>query len=344
MIPIKKLSAFVLFAVTLLYSVNTKSQDTFSIVAVDTLTGEIGGAGASCLDGTQISGGVLIINDIIPGVGAIHTQSYWNATNQQNAHQRMVEGYSPQEIIDWLVTHDVQNNPGIRQYGIVDFDPFTGHARSAAYTGANCLNYKNHITGPNYAIQGNILLGQQILDSMEARFLRTEGQLAVKLMAALQGAKVPGADTRCMQEGVSSLSAFVRVAKFDEIMPNIYCSLLVDEAPYGHDPIDSLQVLFDQWLIWTSLEENAKPTAVSSSVFPNPSNGSFTIRFFGLKNLEQLQLSVYNAFSEKVYHHEITSSSATLNLEGMPDGLYMYVLYDGNRKLHSGKIQLISHQ
>ncbi len=48
---------------------------------------------------------------------------------------------------------------------------------------------------------------------MEYRFLNTEGSLAEKLMSALQGAKVPGADTRCLNEGTSSLSAFVRVAK-----------------------------------------------------------------------------------------------------------------------------------
>ena len=142
------------------------SQDTFSIIAIDTITGEIGGAGASCIDETAIPTGVLIINDIIAGRGGIHTQASWVSANQQNAHNRMVEGLSPQEIINWLVANDVQNNPAVRQYGIVDTDA-QGHPRSAAFTGQNCYNYKNHILGPNYSIQGNILLGQHILDSME---------------------------------------------------------------------------------------------------------------------------------------------------------------------------------
>ena len=53
------------------------AQDTFSIVAVDETTGEIGSAGASCLDDTQFpgSGGAFIISDILPGRGAIHTLS-----------------------------------------------------------------------------------------------------------------------------------------------------------------------------------------------------------------------------------------------------------------------------
>lgn len=49
----------------------------------------------------------------------------------------MMQGLSPQQIIDSLVAHDVGNNPHIRQYGIVDYND--GHPRSAAYTGINCI-------------------------------------------------------------------------------------------------------------------------------------------------------------------------------------------------------------
>ena len=101
-----------LISISILFQ--SKAQDTFSIVAIDTITGEIGSAGASCIDETAITGGAIIISDVLPGRGAIHTQSYWNATNQTNAHNRMVEGMSPQEIIDWLQAHDVQNNPAVR--------------------------------------------------------------------------------------------------------------------------------------------------------------------------------------------------------------------------------------
>ena len=72
------------------------SNDTFSIVAVDTLTGQVGSAGASCIQGS------IIISDIHPGLGAIHTQSYWNASNQDSASSLMEQGYAPQDIIDWL--------------------------------------------------------------------------------------------------------------------------------------------------------------------------------------------------------------------------------------------------
>ncbi len=245
------------------------SQDTFSIVAVDTITGEVGSAGASCIDNSAIAGGAKIISDILPGRGAIHTQSYWLASNQVNAHNRMVAGDSPQQIIDWLVANDAQNLPGRRQYGIVDMDPF-GSPRSAAYTGATSMDWKGHITGRNYAIQGNILLNEGIIDSMEVRFLRAEGTLSDKLMAALQGANVPGADSRCLSEGVSSLSAFIRMAKITNHPDTLFLDLNVPQAPYGVEPIDSLQVLYDNWKMITSLPKNQKEKAEKWEIFPNP--------------------------------------------------------------------------
>ena len=230
-LPLKLLILLLAFSPFLL------SQDTFSIVAVDTITGEIGSAGASCIAGS------FILSDVIEGIGAIHTQAYWNATNQQNAHNRMLEGLSPQEILDWLVANDAQGNPTIRQYGIVDL---TRNGESAAYTGVNCNNYKNHVIGPGYAIQGNILLGQIIIDTMQTTYLNTQGSLADRLMATLQAAKISGADTRCAQYGKSSISGFVKVVRIgDGGTP--YLQIVVTNTPISKDPIDSLQTMFNNW-------------------------------------------------------------------------------------------------
>ncbi len=214
------------------------SQDTFSIVAVDPETQEVGSAGASCINGS------IIISDIHPGVGTIHTQSYWNSTNQNNASDLMEQGYSPEEIIEFLVENDAQGNPSIRQYGVVDL---VNGGRSAAFTGENCYDYKDHILGPTYSIQGNILLGPEVLDSMEVNFLNTQGSLATRLMAAMQGAKIPGADTRCLNYGISSLSAFIRVAKSTTTEDSLHLHLNVNNTTPGIDPIDTLQDLFDDW-------------------------------------------------------------------------------------------------
>ena len=253
---------------------------TFSIVAVDTTTGEVGSAGGSCIAGS------IIISDIHPGVGAIHTQAYYLPSNQNYASSLMDEGYSPSEIMELLEENDVQNNPSIRQYGAVDL--FSGNnygliheyecdeiegaiwhgtsgsnqlaecsdptiARSASFTGSNCSSWKGHINGINYAIQGNILLSENILLGIERGFNLTNGSLDQKLMAALQEAKFPGADTRCLDEGISTLSAFIRVAKpSDE--NEYYMDLNVNSViPYYTDngiwidPIDTLQTVYDNW-------------------------------------------------------------------------------------------------
>lgn len=224
---------FWIFSISLI-----SAQDTFSIVAVDTITLEIGSAGASCIDGS------IIISDILPDIGAIHTQSYWNQANQNNAHNWMEQGYMPAEIINLLENNDAQNNPAIRQYGII---ALLDSNRSAAYTGSNCYDYKNHILGPNYAIQGNILSGQEVLDNIELNFLAAEGPLYVKLMTALQGANMSGADSRCSQYGTSSLSAFIRMSKTNNDPDSLYLHLNVNSVIPGIEPIDSLQVLFDSW-------------------------------------------------------------------------------------------------
>lgn len=307
----------------------SSAQDTFSIVAIDTITGEVGSAGASCIDEGGIPGGVIVLSDVHPGVGAIHTQAYWLSANQNYAKQLMNDGLSPQQIIDSLVANDAQNNPTRRQYGIVDFRD--GIVRSAAYTGVNCDNYKNHITGPNYSIQGNILLGQEILDSMEARYLHTEGELICRLMAALQGAKVVGADTRCFAYGTSSLSAFARVAKPDDPVNNLYVDFNVPSVVSGVDPIDSLQVLVDNWgaCLGVGIEE----LEMETKVFPNPASKSIT---FQTKS-EISTLTIFNAMGKEVFRMKnINRNAFLLDVNNYAPGYYVYQLFSTDNIRGSG--------
>ena len=219
---------------------------TFSIVAVDTLSNQVGSAGASCI------GNSVIISDIHPGIGAIHTQSYYIQANQNYASDLMDLGLPPSDIIDLLVENDIHNNPGIRQYGIVDLEE---NGRSSAFTGENCIDYKGHITGATYSIQGNILLGEHVLNQMESNFLNTEGALSDKLMAAMQGANIPGADTRCLSDSISSLSSFIRVANPEDNSNNVFLDLRVNNTLGQSEPIDLLQSMYNDWLIDTTLFE-----------------------------------------------------------------------------------------
>ena len=262
---------WITIAILLFMAMQAKSQDTFSIVALDSVTGEVGSAGASCVDMSNFPGyNDDFLGELFPGVGAINTQAYYNATNQANARNRMNLGDTPSEIIQWLVENDVQNQPQLRQYGIVAF--VNGSPQSAAHTGASTDDYKNHITGPNYSIQGNILLGQIVLDSMESRFLHAEGDLACKLMAALQGAKMVGADSRCAANGTSSLFSFVKVAQptdsFGE--PSFLLSVRTSSGA-GIEPIDSLQTKFDEVHLCSSLGiEDESLMGSNFKIYPNP--------------------------------------------------------------------------
>ncbi|WP_395373606.1 DUF1028 domain-containing protein [Marinicella sp. W31] len=244
MIDTKLTSALLLLA--LLFSNTIQAQHTFSIVAVDPKTGEIGSAGATCIGAED---GALVISDIILGVGAIHTQSFWSPSNQNNARGRMLAGDSPQQIIDWLQQNDINGDASQRQYGVVDLN--AGNPRSAAFTGANCFREFKHITGPNYAIAGNILISEDVVDDMETGFLNTKGSLSDKLMGALQAAKRPGADERCLSFNISSASAFVRMATpcdTDSTYGNLSLDLNVwTQGSNVFEPIDALQTAYDNW-------------------------------------------------------------------------------------------------
>jgi len=243
---------------------------TFSIVAVDPTTGEVGSAGASCVSGS------IILSDVHPGLGVIHTQAYYRAANQTYARLLMDQGHSPAEIIDSLVVHDAQGNPTIRQYGIVDL---VDGGRTAGYTGVNCTDYKNHVLGPTYAVAGNILLGQQILDGMESAFLGTPGTLADRLMAALQGANVPGADTRCLPSR-PAISAFLRVARPGDPVDDLWLDLNVNSTSGGQNPIDILQGLYDQWVATdVAVAGTADGNLVLWPNVPNPFDPFTTFRY-----------------------------------------------------------------
>lgn len=301
----------VLTFIGLLLFLTIQSQDTFSIVAVDPETGQVGTAGASCLDDSDIAGGVSIIGDLIPGKGAINTQSYWHPTNQQNARIRMESGDSPEEIMSWLEANDIQGTPLVRQYGAADFDE-NGNPRSAAYTGSECFDYKNHIIGENYAIQGNILLGQEILDSMQTRFLAENGSLAEKLMAALQGANVPGADTRCASQFTSSESSFIKVAQIDDDPDSLYLDIVVGSTPFGSEPIDALQDLFDAWLV-TNVEIIDAVEFVK--VYPNPANTSVTFEIDQSYMSNDVRIDIIDRQGKFILSFPIVESTQVISLE-----------------------------
>jgi uncharacterized Ntn-hydrolase superfamily protein len=185
-------------ASSLSHAANENSQltiPTFSIVARDSVTGELGIAVASRFFGVGV-----VVPWAKAEVGAVATQSYANTTFGWRGLELLEEGATPEEIVEILVKDD--DDPQRRQFGIVSAD-----GKSATYTGAKCLAWAGGRNGPDYAIQGNILASEEVVAAMEKTFLESEGTLAERLYAALLAGEQKGGDSRGKQ------SAALLVAK-----------------------------------------------------------------------------------------------------------------------------------
>ena len=160
---------------------------TFSIVAYDPESGDLGVAVASRY---------LAVGSVVPwaktGVGAIATQASCNTSYGVKGLKMLQKGIGPQEVLDKLTEADEGRNT--RQVGIVDA---TG--ASASYTGTEAHAWAGHRFAENYAIQGNILVGEEVALDMERVFLETEGDLSHRLMASLEAGDAAGGDSRGKQ-------------------------------------------------------------------------------------------------------------------------------------------------
>ena len=160
---------------------------TFSIVARDPGTGELGVAVASRF---------FAVGAVVPfataDVGAVATQANANITFGPRALELLQRGVKPDEIVKILVRDDPAAKS--RQFGIVAAD-----GSSATYTGESANAWAGGRNGPNYAIQGNILAGEAVVTSMERAFLDTKGSLAQRMYAAMIAGENAGGDSRGKQ-------------------------------------------------------------------------------------------------------------------------------------------------
>jgi len=312
----------VLLSTLLILGLSVQAQDTFSIIALDPETGDIGSAGASCIN-LNNSNWDQWITDIIPGRGGVNSQAYVCIpnVNLENAMDRMATGDSPQEIIDWLMLNDAcgsQNfNPEYRQYGIVDFD-LAGNSRSAGFTGSLTDDYKEDRQGLTYSIQGNILLDQSVIDQMEFNFINTSGTLADRLMAALQGANFPGADIRCLSSGTSSRASYMVVYHADDTPGAPYLSLVVPAQSPGIEPIDLLQDLYDDFTLSTE-DQNILNHL---KIWPNPVENRLYLTLAGQVILQGVEVRNIIGQRQKI---ELLKNS--LDVAHLSPGLYLIKIY-----------------
>ena len=160
---------------------------TFSIAAADPETGEVGVAVASRF---------FSVGSVVPygegAVGAVATQANADVTYGPRGLVLLARGATPEEIVNILLRNEPEDNG--RQFGIVSAD-----GKSATYTGPGCGPWAGGRAGPNYAVQGNILTGEDVVIAMEAAFLETDGTLADRMYASLIAGHAKGGDSRGKQ-------------------------------------------------------------------------------------------------------------------------------------------------
>lgn len=160
---------------------------TFSIVARDPVTGEIGVA---------VQSRAFNVGQGVPwamgGVGAIATQAWTNSSFGPRGLELLAEGLAAPDVLDALIQSD--DGRQHRQLAVLD-----ANGRTASWTGESCMDWAGGVRRENLAAQGNILASEAVVDGMVTAFDETEGSLAEKLLAALEGAQAAGGDKRGQQ-------------------------------------------------------------------------------------------------------------------------------------------------
>jgi uncharacterized Ntn-hydrolase superfamily protein len=160
---------------------------TFSIVARDAATGELGVA---------VQSHWFNVGPLVPwieaGVGAIATQSFVDPSYGKLGLELMRAGKSAPEALKALIAGDAASD--VRQVAMID-----AQGRVAAHTGAKDIQAAGHKVGVNYSVQANLMLNDSIWPAMSRAFEAAKGDLADRMLAALDAAQAAGGDIRGRQ-------------------------------------------------------------------------------------------------------------------------------------------------
>ena len=160
---------------------------TYSIVAFDEETGELGVA---------VQSHWFSVGFLVPwakaGVGAVATQSFVKVDYGPEGLIRMEHGQSAEEALTSLLAED--DGEAVRQVAMIDVK-----GSVAAHTGTKCIYAAGHQIGKNYSVQANLMEKETVWPSMANAFERSNGDLAEKMMAALEAAEAEGGDIRGKQ-------------------------------------------------------------------------------------------------------------------------------------------------
>ena len=231
-------------AFVLVLAVPASAGATWSIVAVDPETQEVGVAVASCVEAPF---GTTLLPEVVglaPGVGALAAQAYLSEEYRDQAVALLAAGNSAQDVVDMVVAADPGS--GTRQYGVV-----TLAGQTATFTGAATSDWAGELQGENVTAQGNILYGPDVvgdaLAAFEAEAPSCPWTLADRLMVALEAGAAQGGDNRCSEEQ-TALAAVLKVARPGDTQESAYIDLRIPSEPMGgENPVELLRAAYDEW-------------------------------------------------------------------------------------------------
>jgi uncharacterized Ntn-hydrolase superfamily protein len=185
-------------------------QDTtYSIIAVDPQTGELGlGVQSKAFAvGSRVSTGK-------GGLAMIAHQSSSNPMYGKLGIELLEVGMSPQQALEFMLRADKE--PDRRQVAIIDIK-----GRSAAWTSPKITRWAGHRCATNYCVQGNTLAGEKVIEDMAAAFERASGPLAERMLAGLDAAEAAGGDIRGKQAAALYVVKPLVRADYDDTLVDI---------------------------------------------------------------------------------------------------------------------------
>jgi uncharacterized Ntn-hydrolase superfamily protein len=160
---------------------------TFSIVARDPETGDLGVAVAS-----KFLAAGAVVSHARAGVGAVATQAFANTSYGPNGLALLAEGVAPIDVIERLTAPD--DSRSHRQLGLIN-----ASGMAATYTGSECIDWAGGRTGEGFAVQGNILAGPGVVDAIVETFTAGGRAFPELLVDCLRAADAAGGDRRGRQ-------------------------------------------------------------------------------------------------------------------------------------------------
>ena len=216
----------------------TKSHATWSIIAVDRKTGEIGIVGASCT--FDVSG----IASIEPGKGAIVVQAASNYFARMEGVSLMEDDATAQQILNGMKADRFQ--PERQQYGVI---LLANGSNPLVYSGSEIKDWNGEKLGDDFAVLGNILTGEEVIHkAFEAFNENRDKSLSERLIMALKAGEEAGGDSRCGKQYARSAFIMVYQPKHGAIL-----KLAVQGIEEGKKPAVSL--LNQQFKLWYKNEE-----------------------------------------------------------------------------------------